>query len=71
MKEKIEQEMKKRMKEQFEKCGRNGAPHNYEPIGWDVTKDTKRASHMMCKNCYMVINLEQLQQSLFEKKPFE
>lgn len=50
----------RKKKEAIELCGKNRGPHDYIPIEWMVADTYKRVTRMMCRICFVNVNMNTL-----------
>lgn len=56
------QKQYEQMIDTYKLCGANRGPHQYIPIKWNITKDTKEVTHLMCTVCFYRIAMETITQ---------
>lgn len=56
---KDEAEARKR-KEEVELCGKNRGPHDYIPMEWVITKDSKKLKILLCRVCFCHVHVDEL-----------
>ncbi len=39
-------------------CGKNRGPHDYIPLSWLKTNTAEHVTHLICKTCFLRINLD-------------
>jgi len=49
-----------RKKDNVEKCGRNMGPHDYIPIAWTQTDNTRAVTRLFCRVCFKNIAMKTL-----------
>lgn len=41
-------------------CGKNMGPHDYMPISWVRDEKTEHVTHLMCRVCFVRLNMKTL-----------
>lgn len=59
--EQSERNRLKKLREEAKKCKDKNITHDYMPVSWKVNPKSKHVSLLMCKECFFMISMSDLQ----------